>query len=114
MAPRVSRFDDSRLEGALSDYTDGSLLYMYFENFVTYDRCELYPGPHMNMLMGPNGSGKSSVIAAMALGLGWHPTVLGRSKDVAEFIKYGREHAILETAMRISSRPAGLEEEMEQ
>lgn len=113
MAPRVSRFDDSRLEGALSDYTDGSLLYMYFENFVTYDRCELYPGPHMNMLMGPNGSGKSSVIAAMALGLGWHPTVLGRSKDIAEFIKYGREHAILETAMRISSRPAGLEEEME-
>ena len=55
----------------------------------------------MNMLMGPNGSGKSSVVSAIALGLGWHPGVLGRSKDVAEFIRYGRESATIEIVLRI-------------
>lgn len=74
---------------------------MYLENFVTYDEVEIYPGPHMNMVMGPNGSGKSSIVAAMAIGLGWHPTVLGRSKDVSEFIKYNTERAVIEMALRL-------------
>lgn len=74
---------------------------MYFENFVTYDHCEIYPGPHMNMVMGPNGSGKSSIVAAMAIGLGWAPNVLGRAKDVTEFIKYNTDRAVLEIVLRV-------------
>jgi chromosome segregation ATPase len=74
---------------------------MYFENFVTYDHCEIYPGPHMNMVMGPNGSGKSSIVAAMAIGMGWAPNVLGRAKDVTEFIKYNTDRAVLEIVLRI-------------
>ncbi|PJF17084.1 Smc5 DNA repair [Paramicrosporidium saccamoebae] len=76
---------------------------MYLENFVTYDQCEVYPGPYMNMLMGPNGTGKSSVVAAMALGLGWPASVLGRSKDAGEFVKYGRERAVLEIVLRVDT-----------
>lgn len=82
---------------------------MYLENFVTYDEVEIYPGAHMNMVMGPNGSGKSSLVAAMAIGLGWHPSVLGRSKDASEFIKYNTERAVIETALRIEPEIASME-----
>lgn len=103
-----SHFDLSRIGGRLDEYAPGAILYMYLENFVTYDRCQVYPGPYMNMLMGPNGTGKSSIVAAMAIGLGFHPGVLGRSKDVTEFIKYGRDKAILETALRVETLPEPL------
>lgn len=38
-------------------------------NFVTYDDCEFFPGPRLNVVIGPNGSGKSSIVCALALGL---------------------------------------------
>lgn len=109
MAPRVetgSQFDAARLTGGdLGAFRHGSMLYMYLENFVTYDEVEIYPGPYMNMVMGPNGTGKSSMVAAMALGLGWHPAVLGRSKDVAEFIKYNTDRSVIETVLRVEPGP---------
>lgn len=74
---------------------------MYLENFVTYDEVEIYPGAHMNMVMGPNGTGKSSIVAAMAIGLGWHPNVLGRSKEVTEFIKYNTDRCVIEVVLRV-------------
>lgn len=83
---------------------------MYLENFVTYDEVELYPGPHMNMVMGPNGTGKSSMVAAMAIGLGWHPTVLGRSKEVSEFIKYNTESAVIEIVLRVEPEISSIQQ----
>jgi len=43
---------------------------MKMHNFVTYDDCEFYPGPRLNVIMGPNGSGKSTIVCGLALGLG--------------------------------------------
>jgi recombinational DNA repair ATPase RecF len=27
-------------------------------NFLTYDECEVFPGPRLNIVLGPNGTGK--------------------------------------------------------
>lgn len=110
MAPpsrgRASNFSLGHLAEDLSSYGEGAILYMSMVDFITYERCELYPGPHMNMLMGPNGSGKSSLVAAMVLGLGWPAAILGRSKDVGEFVRYGRDRAILEIALKMTDSNA--------
>ena len=51
------------------DYVEGSIVRVKLHNFVTYDDCEFYPGPRLNVVIGPNGSGKSSIVCAFALGL---------------------------------------------
>lgn len=76
----------------------------------------MHPGPYMNMVLaifsngflcaqvvGPNGTGKSSIVAAIAIGLGWHPTVLGRSRELAEYVKYGEEQAMIEIVLKCST-----------
>lgn len=54
----------------------------------------------MNMIMGPNGTGKSTIVAAIALGLGANPSVLGRSKNPTDFIKYNEGHASIELVLK--------------
>lgn len=70
------------------------------KNFVTYDAVEFFPGPYLNMIIGPNGTGKSTVVCAIALGLGWKPSVLGRAKDVASYVKLGHEQGWVEIELQ--------------
>jgi chromosome segregation ATPase len=49
----------------------------------------------MNMIIGPNGTGKSTIVCAIALGLGGTPSLLGRAKNIAEFVKTGEEEATI-------------------
>lgn len=77
---------------------------MRLENFVTYDHVEFYPGPNLNMVIGPNGTGKSSIVCALAIGLGFKPSVLGRAKDVADFIKLQRTEATIEIELQDEPR----------
>jgi chromosome segregation ATPase len=58
-------------------------------NFVTYNSCVVYPGARLNVVIGPNGTGKSTLVCALALGLGGPTSILGRAKDVADFIRHG-------------------------
>lgn len=51
------------------NFVVGSIVRVKLHNFVTYDDCEFYPGPRLNVVIGPNGSGKSSIVCALALGL---------------------------------------------
>ncbi|KAI9296882.1 P-loop containing nucleoside triphosphate hydrolase protein [Neoconidiobolus thromboides FSU 785] len=82
------------------NYLPGSIKRVKLENFVTYDFCEFTPGPNMNMVIGPNGTGKSTIVCAIALGLGGVPSVLGRAKDISEFVKHGYEHASIEIELQ--------------
>lgn len=41
-------------------FVKGSIKRVKLKNFVTYDDCEFYPGPHLNIVIGPNGTGKST------------------------------------------------------
>lgn len=76
-------------------FVEGSIYKITLTNFVTYDYCEIFPGPQMNMIIGPNGTGKSTIVCAIALGLGGAPSLLGRAKNIAEFVKTGEEEATI-------------------
>ncbi|KAH8827579.1 hypothetical protein DL96DRAFT_1599512 [Flagelloscypha sp. PMI_526] len=68
-------------------YVPGSIVKVELHNFVTYYDAVFEPGPYLNMIIGPNGTGKSSIACALALGLNFPPTVLGRATDVGAFVK---------------------------
>jgi ABC-type polysaccharide/polyol phosphate transport system ATPase subunit len=36
-------------------------------NFLTFDECEVFPGPKLNVVIGPNGTGKSTLTHAICL-----------------------------------------------
>ena len=57
-------------------YKRGAIVCMKLTNFVTYDYCEIRPGPTLNVIIGPNGSGKSTIVCALALGLAGSASVL--------------------------------------
>ncbi|EDV21078.1 uncharacterized protein TRIADDRAFT_60489 [Trichoplax adhaerens] len=45
------------------------------------------------------GSGKSSIVCAVCLGLAGSPSVLGRAKQIKDFIKHGQMEAIVEITL---------------
>ncbi|TKC39816.1 hypothetical protein EI555_017260, partial [Monodon monoceros] len=73
-------------------FVEGSIVRIAMENFLTYDICEVSPGPHLNMIIGANGTGKSSIVCAICLGLAGKPAFMGRAdKDkVGEFAKLSK------------------------
>ncbi|CAB4007950.1 structural maintenance of chromosomes 5-like, partial [Paramuricea clavata] len=74
----------------------GSIVRMKLIKFLTYDECEYFPGPSLNVILGPNGSGKSSLVCAICLGLAGSPKVLGRADNVGEFVKHGETNGSVE------------------
>lgn len=81
----------------------GSIVRLRLTNFVTYTAAEFHPGPSLNMIIGPNGTGKSTLVCAIALGLGAPPSVLGRAKDVGEFVRHGCK--VAETEIELAGNP---------
>ncbi|NXU11728.1 SMC5 protein, partial [Pardalotus punctatus] len=55
----------------------------------TYNVCEVYPGPNLNVVLGANGTGKSSIVCAICLGLAGKPSFLGRADKIGLFVKQG-------------------------
>uniref|UniRef100_A0A6P7F6B6 Structural maintenance of chromosomes protein 5 n=1 Tax=Diabrotica virgifera virgifera TaxID=50390 RepID=A0A6P7F6B6_DIAVI len=81
-------------------YQPGSIRKIEVTNFVTYSHVEFYPGPNLNMIIGPNGTGKSTMVAAIILGLGGNPKVVGRGTKVSEYVKHNCEHAVINTYLQ--------------
>ncbi|KAI9226884.1 MAG: P-loop containing nucleoside triphosphate hydrolase protein [Piptocephalis tieghemiana] len=90
-----------------ASYPDGSILQLILHHFVTYDHCVFRPGPRLNLVIGPNGTGKSTLMCGMILGLGGKPDILGRARDIADFIKHGHESGWVEVTLRSSSSSSG-------
>ncbi|CAG8478217.1 10797_t:CDS:10 [Diversispora eburnea] len=88
-------------------YQMGSIVRVCLKNFVTYDSVEFYPGPNLNMIIGPNGTGKSTIVCAIALGLGWNTSLLGRAKEISDFVKHGQERQNV-THREIQARVASI------
>ncbi|KAI8871311.1 P-loop containing nucleoside triphosphate hydrolase protein [Ramicandelaber brevisporus] len=84
-----------------SQHRNGSIVRIAIKNFLTYYQVEFYPGPRLNMVVGPNGTGKSSIVCAIALGLGGAPNILGRAKEISEFVKTGENKAHIELEVMI-------------
>jgi chromosome segregation ATPase len=56
----------------------------------------------------PNGTGKSTIVCAIALGLGGKPDVLGRAKEIQEFVKHGSDKASIEIELYDSGNNGNL------
>ncbi|KAK6956260.1 hypothetical protein Daesc_001534 [Daldinia eschscholtzii] len=82
------------------EFQTGAIVRVLVQDFVTYEHAEFNPGPNLNMVIGPNGTGKSSLVCAICLGLGFHPRHLGRASNVGEFVKHGKENAIVEIELQ--------------
>ncbi|KAG0277810.1 Structural maintenance of chromosomes protein 5 [Linnemannia exigua] len=82
-----------------TEYQHGSILRVSMRSFVTYESCTFSPGPNLNMIIGPNGTGKSTIVCALALGLGWNTNLLGRAKDISEFVKHGSDKGWIEIVL---------------
>ncbi|KAG9292682.1 hypothetical protein G9A89_008268 [Geosiphon pyriformis] len=91
-------------KGKESDYLEGSIVRVQLKNFVTYDAVEFRPGPNLNMIIGPNGTGKSTIVCAIALGLGWNTTLLGRAKEISDFVKHGATNAEIEIELKCQNK----------
>jgi predicted ATP-dependent endonuclease of OLD family len=83
----------------LGEFTIGAITRIKLKNFVTYDSVDFIPGPSMNMIIGPNGTGKSTIVCAIAIGLSASPKVLGRQKELKDFIKRGKDEAEIEITL---------------
>jgi len=90
-------------EHDVEEYHPGAIVRVMVEDFVTYEHAEFLPGPNLNMVIGPNGTGKSSLVCAICLGLGFHPKNLGRAGHVGEFVKHGKDYAIIEVELQANS-----------
>lgn len=121
-SPKRQRLDPDSTDGAIDDeshargvngtsgsadadngFQPGAIVRVSVENFVTYEKAEFLPGPHLNMVVGPNGTGKSSLVCAICLGLGYSPKHLGRAGSVKEFVKHGKDTATIE--IELQKRP---------
>lgn len=98
--PRADGRIAARGESSTPSFAPGAIVRVKVENFVTYERAEFFPGPSLNMVIGPNGTGKSSLLCAICLGLGYPASTLGRATSFGEFVKHGKEHAIVEVELQ--------------
>lgn len=90
----------------------GAVVRVRMVNFLTYNDCEVFPGPRLNLVIGPNGTGKSSIVCALCLGLNGSTAVscccvclrkpiavwqsLGRAEKVQDYVKKGKENGYIE------------------
>ncbi|KAJ8916110.1 hypothetical protein NQ315_004477 [Exocentrus adspersus] len=81
-------------------YKAGSIRKIQVKNFVTYSHVEMIPGPHLNMIIGPNGTGKSTMVAAIILGLGGDPKVVGRGTKISEYVKHNCDIATINVILQ--------------
>ncbi|MPC36508.1 Structural maintenance of chromosomes protein 5 [Portunus trituberculatus] len=70
--------------------------FVYILTIRTFNEVEVRPKPRLNLIYGRNGSGKSTILSAICLCLGGKAQVLGRSKEVFDYVKIGKTEAILE------------------
>ncbi|RLV98904.1 hypothetical protein DV515_00010284 [Chloebia gouldiae] len=82
--------------GSKPHFVLGSIVRILMKNFLTYNVCEVHPGPNLNLIVGGNGTGKSSIVCAICLGLAGKPSFLGRADKVGLFVKQGCLKGIVE------------------
>eukprot|EP01038_Epipyxis_sp_PR26KG_P006201 gene6201-8539_t len=76
---------------SIQGFRPGSITRVRMKNFLTFDECEVSPGPKLNIVLGPNGTGKSSMTHAICLACGGSTGDVGRSNDLSKFVKQGKE-----------------------
>jgi recombinational DNA repair ATPase RecF len=58
-------------------FRSGAVMRVNMHNFLTFDDCEVFPGPRLNVILGPNGTGKSTITHAICLACCGKPETVG-------------------------------------
>ena len=66
----------------------GSIVRLKMKNFLTYDECEFFTGPRLNIVIGPNGTGKSALTHAICLACCGSTGDVGKNMIICFFLKY--------------------------
>ncbi|GIX65314.1 chromosome maintenance protein [Babesia caballi] len=93
----------------MAQFREGAIDSITMENWMAYTgpvRLKAMPG--VNIIAAANGCGKSAIVCAIALGLGFEPSVLARGDNIRSFIKRGFSKAKLQIGLVDSSAPDGV------
>lgn len=75
------------------EYKNGNIVTLSVKNFQTFKSQRFSFGPALNLIAAPNGSGKSSIANAIAFAFNGMPRTIGKTKDLAEYIRFGCKDA---------------------
>lgn len=59
-------------------FKGGSVVRIRMKNFLTFDECEVFTGPRLNIVIGLNGTGKSALTHAICLASCGSPGDIGK------------------------------------
>lgn len=85
-------------------YREGNIISLSLTNFQTFSSQTFNFGPFLNLIAAPNGSGKSSLANAIALVFNGSPRTIGKSKEIAEYIKFGCKEAEISAGVWFKNR----------
>nr|XP_034181336.1 structural maintenance of chromosomes protein 6 [Osmia lignaria]XP_034181337.1 structural maintenance of chromosomes protein 6 [Osmia lignaria] len=77
----------------------GKIKKILVRNFMCHDALEVILNPNVNFIIGRNGSGKSAILTALTVGLGARANITSRGASVKNFIKKGKNSAIIEVML---------------
>ncbi|XP_012142309.2 structural maintenance of chromosomes 6 isoform X1 [Megachile rotundata] len=77
----------------------GKIQKILIRNFMCHDALEVTLNPNVNFIVGRNGSGKSAILTALTVGLGARANITSRGASVKNFIKKGKNSAIIEVML---------------
>ncbi|KAL7678285.1 hypothetical protein ACOME3_004515 [Neoechinorhynchus agilis] len=67
----------------------GAIVRLSVMNFMSFSKFVWIPDSKFNVVLGHNGAGKSSLMCAICLVMGGHPSLSGRSGNIKRFVKSG-------------------------
>lgn len=83
----------SNLIRPMEIFKNGNIVTLHLKDFQTFSNQKFTFGPSLNLIAAPNGSGKSSVANAIAFLFNGTPKTIGKSKQIAEYIRFGCKEA---------------------
>ncbi|KAI4291539.1 structural maintenance of chromosomes protein 5 [Pancytospora philotis] len=91
----------------MAKYKHGNIVSIALSNFQIFEEQTFRFEPALNLIAAPNGSGKSSIANAMAFVLSGAPRTIGKSKELAEFIRFGAAEAAITAEVWIEQGAPG-------
>ncbi|XP_015590762.1 structural maintenance of chromosomes protein 6 isoform X2 [Cephus cinctus] len=79
--------------------TAGKIKRIFMKNFMCHDAMEVTLNPNVNYIVGRNGSGKSAILLALVVGLGARAHNTSRGSTIKEFVKKGKNTALIEITL---------------
>lgn len=95
-----SILESSGRQGVNTPLDEGILESVHVVNFMCHANYVFDLNPLINFICGKNGSGKSAILTAITLCLGGKAADTNRSKNLAGFIKSGKDQAIVSVGIR--------------